>query len=108
MREEPYTSLLVKLQGYKQENPDRMFFCLIDTLFVLECGSDNRECIPDIFCKIEQFINLNCSDFGCKNNGLRVDDFLIYIKRFSENLMKVRMSILSTNHIEQFPADFND
>ena len=77
MREEPYTTLLIKLQGYKQENPDRMFFSLSDTLFVLEAGSDNRECIPDILCKIEQFINLNCTDFGKKNNGLRVDDFNI-------------------------------
>ena len=81
MREEPFTTLLVKLQGYKQENPDRMFFSLIDTLFVLETGSDNRESIPDIFCKIEQFINLNCADFGKKNNGNRVDDFIIFKDR---------------------------
>ena len=77
MREEPFTTLLVKLQGYKQENPDRMFFSLDDTLFVLETGSDNRECIPDVFCKTEQFINLNCADFGNKNCGLKVDDFII-------------------------------
>ena len=81
MREEPFTTLLVKLQGYKQENPDRMFFSLIDTLFVLETGSDNREAIPDIFCKIEQFINLNCADFGKKNNGNKVDDFIIFKDR---------------------------
>ena len=77
MREEPFTTLLVKLQGNKQENPDRMFFSISDTLFVLEAGSDNRECIPDIFSKVEQFINLNCVDFGCKNSGLRVDDFIV-------------------------------
>ena len=77
MREEPYTSLLVKLQGYKHENPDRMFYSLADTLFVLGCGTDNRECIPDFFYKIEQFINLNCSDFQCKSNGFRVDDFIL-------------------------------
>ena len=100
MREEPYTSLLVKLQGYKQENPDRMFFSLIDTLFVLECGSDNRECIPDIFCKIEQFINLNCSDFGCKNNGLRVDDFLIY--RDSNDLKSINIDNSEINNYVQF------
>ena len=79
MREEPFTTLLIKLQGNKQENPDRMFFSLSDTLFVLESGSDNRELIPDIFCKTEHFINLNCCDFGCKNCGLRVDDFLVSI-----------------------------
>ena len=78
MREEPFTALLIKLQGYNQENPDRMFYSIVDTLYVLEAGSDNRECIPDILCKTEQFINLNCNDFGHKNNGKRVDDFVIY------------------------------
>ena len=83
MREEPYTTLLIKLQGYNQENPDRMFLSIVDTLYVLESGTDNRECIPDIICKTEQFINLNCNDFGRKNNGLRVDDFIIYNNNFN-------------------------
>ena len=77
MREEPFTSLLIKLQGYKHENPDRMFFSLSDTLYVLESGNDNRECIPDLFSKTEQFINLNCADFGHKNSGPRIDDLII-------------------------------
>jgi hypothetical protein len=55
-----------------------MFYSIADTLFVLEAGSDNRECIPDIFSKVEHFINLNCVDFGCKNSGLRVDDFIVF------------------------------
>ena len=78
MREEPFTTLLIKLQGNKQENPDRMFYSYIDTLFILESGHDNRECIPDILCKIEQYINLNCVNFGKKSSGIRVDDFNIY------------------------------
>jgi hypothetical protein len=77
MREEPFTGLLIKLQGYKHENPDRMFFSLSDTLYVLESGNDNRECIPDLFSKTEQFINLNCVDFGNKNSGPRIDDLII-------------------------------
>lgn len=93
MREEPYTTLLVKLQGDKQENPDRMFFSIADTLFVLEAGSDNRECIPDIFSKVEQFINLNCVDFGCKNSGIRVDDFIV-----SENRISSDNSLYSNNN----------
>ena len=93
MREEPFTTLLVKLQGNKQENPDRMFFSIEDTLFVLEAGSDNRECIPDIFSKVEQFINLNCVDFGCKNSGLRVDDFIV-----SENTI----SSINNNDIKNY------
>ena len=103
MREEPYTTLLEKLQGYKQENPDRMFFSLFDTLFVLETGSDNRECIPDIFCKIEQFINLNCVDFGKKNNGLRVDDFII--DNYSSNLIGDENNNNYINNYVQFIFD---
>ena len=76
MREEPFTTLLVKLQGYKQENADRMFYSLEEVLNVLSTGHDNREMIPDLFYKIEHFINLNCVDFGIKNNKVRVDDFI--------------------------------
>ena len=79
MREEPFTTLLIKLQGNKQENPDRMFYSFVDTLTILESGHDNRECIPDLVAKAEQYINLNCVDFGKKNSGVRVDDFNIYI-----------------------------
>ena len=79
MREEPFTNLLIKLQGNKQENPDRMFYSMSDTLLILETGHDNRECIPDLLCKIEQFINLNCVNFEKKNSGIRIDDFNIYI-----------------------------
>ena len=98
MREEPFTTLLVILQGYKNESPDRMFFSLDDTLLVLETGSDNRECIPDFFCKVEQFINLNCNDFGCKNNGLRVDDFIININ--NNNLLLSKKHIGINNYIK--------
>ena len=66
MREEPFNTLLVKLQGYKQENPDRMFYSLEEVLYVLNTGHDNREMIPALYYKIEPFINLNCVDFGYK------------------------------------------
>ena len=77
MREEPYTTLLVKLQGYKQENPDRMFYSIENILSTLASGHDNREMIPELYNKIEHFINLNCVNFGLKNSNLRVDDFNI-------------------------------
>ena len=76
MREEPFTTLLIQLQGYKQENPDRMFYSLEELLTVLNTGHDNREMIPDLFYKIEIFINLNCVNFGTKNIKIRVDDFI--------------------------------
>ena len=78
MRNEPYTTLLVKLQGYKHENPDRTFFSIKEVLNVLAAGHDNREMIPELFYKIGPFINLNCDNFGKKSNNLRVDDFIAY------------------------------
>ena len=92
MREEPFTTLLVKLQGYKQENPDRMFYSLEELLYILSNGHDNREMIPDLFFKIEHFINLNCVDFGIKNSKLRVDDFIAFAKK----------NIIINNHKEVY------
>ena len=96
MRQEPFTTLLIKLQGYKQENPDRMFYSIIDTLYILEQGHDNRECIPDVICKAEQFINLNCVNFGKKSSGIRVDDFNIYI--YDENKESDKNILLNCNN----------
>ena len=75
MRIEPFTSLLIRLQSYKQEVADRMFFNIDEILNIFNNGRDNRELIPEIFNNIEIFINLNCSDFGNKKNGKRIDDF---------------------------------
>ena len=40
MRNEPFTSLLVILQSYSQENPDRMLLNLKDTLKIIDTGND--------------------------------------------------------------------
>ena len=76
MREEPFTSLLIKLQGYKQENPDRMFYNIKEILSTFITGHDNRELIPELYDKIEHFINLNCVNFGKKTGSSIVDDFI--------------------------------
>ena len=75
MRIEPFTSLLIKLQGNKQEDADRMFYSFDDILSILNNGRDNREVIPELFNNVEIYLNLNCSDFGIKKNKERIDDF---------------------------------
>ena len=77
MRVEPYTSLLIKLQGYRQEVAERMFCNFYELLYIFNNGRDNRELIPEIYNNIEIFLNLNCADFGIKKNDERVDDFLL-------------------------------
>ena len=74
MRLEPFTSLLVELQNYTQENPARMLHNLKDTIKIASSGSDNRELIPELYSKIEFFVNVNCAYFGIKKNKKIVDD----------------------------------
>ena len=49
MRQQPYGNLLIKLQGYNKENPNRCFLNFTELEKCLICGSDNRELIIYIF-----------------------------------------------------------
>lgn len=79
MRNEPFSGLLIKLQNYCQENPNRMFNCIQDTLATLDTGNDNRELLPEFFSKIDQFFNYNCVNLGKRVSKKIVDD--AYISR---------------------------
>ena len=77
MRSEPFSTLLVKLQNYAQENPNRMFNGIQSTVLTLDSGNDNRELLPEFFSKIEHFINFNCVNLGKKTSRKIVDDAYI-------------------------------
>ena len=74
MRQNPFMKDLIKLQGYRQENSNRMFYSISHTLNTVIEGIDSREIIPELFSKIEYLINLNCFDFGKKYDKKQVDD----------------------------------
>ena len=78
MREDPYSNLLIKLQNYQQENPNRMFLGILETITLLENSKDPREIIPEFFIRFEYLINLNCHYFGIKSDEAIVDDNLIH------------------------------
>ena len=77
MRQEPYSDLLILLQNYQQENPNRMFIGINESISLLERSKDPREVIPELFTRFEYLINLNCNFFGYRNNNSIVDDNLI-------------------------------
>ena len=82
MRQEPYDTLLIKLQNYQLENPNRMFIGMKETIEILESGNDNRELIPEFFAKIEFFMNLNYSFYGIRANKKVVNNLKIdFIKK---------------------------
>ena len=78
MRNSPFTENLIKLQGYQQENTNRMFSSFYETQNILSNSIDNRELIPEFFEKIEHFINLNCVNFGKKQNLKQVDNLILF------------------------------
>ena len=85
MRQEPYNTLLIKLQNYQQENPNRMFIGMKETVEILESGNDNRELIPEFFSKIEFFLNLNCAYYGFRANGTIVNNVNIDFMKNDKN-----------------------
>ena len=87
MRNNPYSQNMIRLQNYKQENPNRMFLSFKDTQRILKSSSDNRELIPDLFCYIDYLINLNCAFFGLRNKDELVDDFNIF-EKYGEDVSK--------------------
>ena len=74
MRNEPYNSLIVELQNYSMEDPNRLFLKLKDTVAIMNSGYDNRELIPELFSKIDCYVNINCGFLGYKKDGVLVDD----------------------------------
>jgi hypothetical protein len=74
MRNEPYTTLIVELQNYTQEDPNRLLLRIKDTINIINTGYDNRELIPELFSKIDYLVNVNCGFLGIKKNKELVDD----------------------------------
>ena len=75
MRQQPYDNLLVKVQGYNLENPNRVFTSIVSLQKIIQIGYDNRELIPEFFSKIEYFLNLNCNLYGNESlNNELIDD----------------------------------
>jgi len=112
MRQEPYNTLLIKLQNYQQENPNRMFIGILETSDVLKGGNDNRELIPEFFSKIEFFLNLNCSFFGLRTNDILVNNVHIgfmknkcesqilvsdYVRLIYEHKKLINSNLISSN-----------
>ena len=74
MRQQPFGNLMIKLQNYQTENPNRMFLCVADSIFTLKSTKDSRELIPELFSYFEYLVNLNCDFYGLRHDGVVVDD----------------------------------
>ena len=83
MRLNPYGRDMIKLQNYKNENPNRIFHSFNSFKTILNYGTDNRELIPDFYCYFDFLINLNCCWFGKYECKTLNDDFLLNSQKLS-------------------------
>ncbi len=76
VRQEPYTSMHVKLQGGRFDCPDRLFFDMNQCWRnCLSSMSDVKELIPELFCCPDVFSNSRCLQLGTLQDGSgRVND----------------------------------
>ncbi|XP_012161091.1 uncharacterized protein LOC101454375 [Ceratitis capitata] len=76
VRVPPFTSYFLRYQDNNFDLPDRTFHSLNTTwnLASRDSPTDVKELIPEFFCLPEMFENFERFDFGCRQNGERVED----------------------------------
>ncbi|XP_011180583.2 lysosomal-trafficking regulator isoform X2 [Zeugodacus cucurbitae] len=76
VRVPPFTSYFLRYQDNNFDLPDRTFHSLNTTwnLASRDSPTDVKELIPEFFCLPEIFENFERFDFGCRQNGERVED----------------------------------
>lgn len=78
VRQEPFTTLAINLQGGRFDCPDRVFFELYRTWD--NCNqsmSDVKEMIPELYCCPEALLNTNNLPLGELQEGGKVGDVLL-------------------------------
>ena len=99
MRLNPYGRDMIKLQNYKNENPNRIFHSFNSFKTILNYGTDNRELIPDFYCYFDFLINLNCCWFGKYECKTLNDDFLLNSQKLSTFVYYLYMEKKLLNNI---------
>ncbi|KAI8039180.1 hypothetical protein M5D96_007897 [Drosophila gunungcola] len=76
VRVPPFTSYFLRYQDNDFDLPDRTFHALNTTWLLASRDSptDVKELIPEFFCLPEMFENFERFNFGCRQNGERVED----------------------------------
>jgi hypothetical protein len=78
MRQEPFTTMFVNLQGGRFDCPDRIFFDIKSTWEGCNKDrSDVKELIPEMFCCPEAFLNTSKLPLGDLQEGGTVNDVIL-------------------------------
>lgn len=103
VRMEPFTQHFLRLQGGHFDLADRMFHSIGDAWMSASKHNmaDLKELIPEFFYLPEFLLNSNRYDFGCKQNGVRLDDIILppWAKDDPREFIRVHRAALECDYV---------
>ena len=111
IRQEPYTTLAVSLQGGRFDCPDRNFFDMQSTWNGVNSSlSDVKELIPELFCCPEILLNTNKLPLGeLQDGGVIVDDVKLPAwAKDSFDFIRLNREALESDHVSDHLHEWID
>uniref|UniRef100_A0A0K0FFM9 Blue cheese (inferred by orthology to a D. melanogaster protein) n=1 Tax=Strongyloides venezuelensis TaxID=75913 RepID=A0A0K0FFM9_STRVS len=112
VRVEPFTTQFLKLQGGHFDLADRMFHSIEDSFISASRNNmaDVRELIPEFFYLPELFKNENNFDFGCKQNGVLLNDVVLppWAKGDPTEFVRMHREALECDYISEHLHEWID
>lgn len=103
VRIEPFTQHFLRLQGGHFDLADRMFHSIGDAWLSASKHNmaDLKELIPEFFYLPEFLVNSNRYDFGCKQNGTRLNDVILpnWAKDDPREFIRVHRAALESDYV---------
>jgi len=110
IRQEPFTTLAINLQGGRFDCPDRIFFDIKRTWQGCNTSmSDVKELIPEMFCCPEVFINTNKLPLGELQEGGEVNHVILppWAKNAFE-FVRINREALESDYVSERLHDWID
>ena len=112
IRQEPFTSLAVNLQGGRFDCPDRLFFNMASCWKgVNESMSDVKELIPEMYCCPEMFQNSNRLPLGELQEGdVPVDDVILppWANGSAYEFVRINREALESDYVSEHLHEWID
>ena len=105
IRQEPFTTMAISLQGGRFDVPDRLFFDIASSWKCCQTNSgDFMEMVPEMFCVPEVLLNTNKFPFGTlQDNRGQVDDVILppWAKGSAHEFIRVNRLALESEYVSQ-------
>ncbi len=103
LRQEPFATLHLELQGGRFDHPDRLFSSLPEAWNgVWNNAQDCKEMVPELFYDASFLVNSNCFVFGQTQGGAEVDDVVLPPwAKSAEDFVALHRAALESEYVSQ-------